>query len=133
MKWAHKVVRFSVFDGIKWTMVDSSTTIEEEWTHIATTFEGSTISLYINGKTEATKEIEGIPSINSYGFLEEKTIENISSDSEIIIGAQESSKRTFQNTMGFFSGLVDEIVILDESLEDQQIFDLCQQSQYYPI
>jgi len=114
-------------------MVDSSTTIEEEWTHIATTFEGSTISLYINGKTEATKEIEGIPSINSYGFLEEKTIENISSDSEIIIGAQESTKRTFQKSLGFFSGLVDEIVILDESLEDQQIFDLCQQSQYYSI
>ena len=133
VKWPHKVVRFSVFDGIKWTMVESLSTIEEEWTHVATTLEGSTMSLYINGNIEATKEIEGIPTMNSYGFLEEKTIENISSDSEIIIGAQESSKRTFQNTMGFFSGLVDEIVILDESLEDQQIFDLCQQSQYYPI
>ena len=133
IKWPHKVVRFSVFDGIKWTMVESLSTIEEEWTHVATTLEGSTMSLYINGNIEATKEIEGIPTMNSYGFLEEKTIENISSDSEIIIGAQESSKRTFQNTMGFFSGLVDEIVILDESLEDQQIFDLCQQSQYYPI
>ena len=133
IKWPHKVVRFSVFDGIKWTMVESLSTIEEEWTHVATTLEGSTMSLYINGNIEATKEIEGIPTMNSYGFLEEKTIENISSDSEIIIGAQESSKRTFQNSMGFFSGLVDEIVILDESLEDQQIFDLCQQSQYYPI
>ncbi len=133
IKWPHKVVRFSVFDGIKWTMIESLSTIEEEWTHVATTLEGSTMSLYINGNIEATKEIEGIPTMNSYGFLEKKTIENISSDSEIIIGAQESSKRTFQNTMGFFSGLVDEIVILDESLEDQQIFDLCQQSQYYPI
>ncbi len=133
IKWPQKVVRFSVFDGIKWTMVESLSTIEEEWTHVATTLEGSTMSLYINGNIEATKEIEGIPTMNSYGFLEEKTIENISSDSEIIIGAQESSKRTFQNTMGFFSGLVDEIVILDESLDDQQIFDLCQQSQYYPI
>ncbi len=97
MKWTHKVVRFSVFDGIKWTMVESLSTIEEEWTHVTTTLEGSTISLYINGKIEATKEIEGSPSINSYGFLEEKTIENISSDSEIIIGAQESTKRTSKN------------------------------------
>ncbi len=131
IKWPHKLVRFSVFDGIKWTMVESSSTIEEEWTHIAATLEGSTMSLYINGNIEATTEIEGIPTINSYGFLEEKTIDNISSDSEIIIGAQQSTKRVFQKSLGFFSGLVDEIVILDESLEDQQIFVLCQQSQYY--
>jgi len=133
IKWPQKLVRFSVFDGIKWTMVESSSTIEEEWTHIATTLDGSTMSLYINGNLEATKEIEGIPTMNSYGFLEEKTIDNISSDSEIIIGAQQSNKRDFQKSLGFFSGLVDEIVILDESLEDQQIFDLCQQSQYYSI
>jgi len=131
IKWPHKIVRFSVFDGIKWTMVESSSTIEEEWTHIAATLEGSTMSLYINGNIEATTEIQGIPTINSYGFLEEKTIDNISSDSEIIIGAQQSTKRVFQKSLGFFSGLVDEIVILDESLEDQQIFVLCQQSQYY--
>jgi len=92
-------------------MVESSSTIEEEWTHIAATLEGSTMSLYINGNIEATTEIQGIPTINSYGFLEEKTIDNISSDSEIIIGAQQSNKRDFQKSLGFFSGLVDEIVI----------------------
>jgi len=133
IKWPHKLVRFSVFDGIKWTMIQSTSTIEEEWTHIAATLDGSTISLYINGNIEATTEIEGIPTMNSYGYLEEKTIDNISSDSEIIIGAQESHKRDFKNFLGFFSGMVDEIVILDESLEEQQIFDLCQQSEYYPI
>jgi len=133
IKWPHKVVRFSVFDGIKWTMVESSSTIEEEWTHIATTLDGSTISLYINGNIEATKEIEGIPTLNSRGYLEVKSFESISSDSEILIGAQQSTKRSVEKSMSFFSGLVDEVVIQDESLEDQQIFDLCKQSQYYSI
>ena len=35
--------------------------------------------------------------------------------------------------MGFFSGLVDEVVIEDESLAEGQIDELCQQSEHFSI
>ena len=133
VKWPEKIVRFSIFDGIKWTMIQSTSTVEEEWTHIAATLDDSTISLYINGKPESTKKIEGIPTLNSRGYLEVKSFESISSDSEILIGAQLSSKRGIEKSMGFFSGLVDEVVIEDESLAEEQIDELCQQSEHFSI
>ncbi len=133
VKWPEKIVRFSIFDGIKWTIIESTSTVEEEWTHIAATLDDSSISLYINGKIEATKKIEGIPTLNSRGYLEVKSFESISSDSEIIIGAQLSSKRGIDKSMGFFSGLVDEVVIEDESLAEEQIDELCQQSEHFSI
>jgi len=133
VKWPEKIVRFSIFDGIKWTIIESTSTVEEEWTHIAATLDDSTISLYINGKIEATKKIEGIPTLNSRGYLEVKSFESISSDSEIIIGAQLSSKRGIDKSMGFFSGLVDEVVIEDESLAEEQIDELCQQSEHFSL
>lgn len=130
-KLSQQIARFSVFDGIKWTMVESVSPIQEEWTHIAATLDGSSISIYINGNLEATKQIAGIPYMNSYGFVDTKPIENISSDSEILIGAQQTTKRGALKSMGFFAGSVDEVVIENKLLEDQQIIELCQQSQYY--
>ena len=69
--------------------------------------------------------------MNSYGFVEAQPLENISSESEILIGAQLSTMRGDHKTMGFFSGLVDEVIIENELLGEQQITELCHQSQYY--
>jgi len=70
-----KVAKFSIFDGFKWTIIHSYSTIKEDWTHIAAKLDGQTISLYINGNLETTKQIEGIPTLNSYGFFEPGPIE----------------------------------------------------------
>ena len=129
--WPKQVVRFSVFDGIKWTMIESSTTIQEEWTHVAVTIDGSSLNLYINGELEGTKEIQRIPGISKNGFVSVKSLENISSDDQILIGAQQSTDRGLFKTMGFFSGQLDEIVIEDELFDEQKIHDLCHQSPYY--
>jgi len=125
------ILRFSVFDGIKWTMLESSSSIDEKWTHVAVTLDGSSISLFIDGKLEATKQIQGIPGINSYGFVSLQGVENISSEKAILIGAQESTKRGEFKQKGFFSGQIDEVVIEDELFDEQKIQDLCQESQYY--
>ena len=125
------ILRFSVFDGIKWTMLESSSSIDEKWTHVAVTLDGPSISLFIDGKLEATKQIQGIPSMNSYGFVSLHEVENISSEKTILIGAQESTKRGELKQKGFFSGQIDEVVIEDELFDEQKIQDLCQESQYY--
>ena len=126
----HKV-RFSVFDGIKWTMLESSSTIDEKWTHVAVTLDGASLSLFIDGKLESTKQIQGIPGMNSYGFVSLQEVENISSEKTIMIGAQESTKRGNIYQKGFFSGQIDEVIIEADLFDEQKIQELCQQSQYY--
>ena len=49
------VAKFAVFDGIKWNEVKSVSEIPEAWTHLTATFDGSSISIYINGEQEASK------------------------------------------------------------------------------
>lgn len=129
--WPKQVVRFSVFDGIKWTMIESSSTIQEKWTHVAVTIDGSSLNLYINGELEGSKQIQKIPGISKNGFVSVQSLENISSDDQILIGAQQSTDRGLFKTMGFFSGQLDEIVIEDELFDEQKIHDLCHQSPYY--
>jgi len=125
------IAKFSVFDGIKWTVVESTSTISEEWTHIAVTLDVSSINIYVNGKLEGTKQIDGIPTLNRYGYLEPSTIETISSEYEILIGAQQIIKRSEVNYQSFFSGLIDEVEINYELLDEQQLSELRHQSEYY--
>ena len=125
------IVRFSVFDGIKWTMLESSSTVHEKWTHVAVTLDGVSLSLFIDGKLESTKQIQGIPGMNSYGFVSLQEVENISSEKTILIGAQESTKRGELKQKGFFSGQIDEVIIEADLFDEQKIQELCQKSQYY--
>ncbi len=126
-----KIVRFSIFDGVKWTMIESSSAVDEQWTHISTKFDENVLSLYINGNLEAAKQMEGIPTLNSYGFLEPQPIEKIYSESLIFYGAQRTIKNSDVSTHGFFSGSIDEIVIADNGIAYKEILELCNQSQYF--
>jgi len=126
-----KTVRFSVFDGFKWTTIESSSTIEEEWTHIAAKFDGHVISLLVNGNLESAIQLEGIPTLNSYGYVEPQPIEAIHSESVILYGAQQTTKNGDISTKGFFSGSIDEIVVDDHGFGYKEILDLCEKSQYF--
>ena len=125
------LLRFSVFDGIKWTMLESSSTIDEKWTHVAVTLDENTLSMFIDGKLEDTKQIQGIPGMNSYGFVSLQDVDSISSEKTIMIGAQESTKRGDLKQKGFFAGQIDEVIIEDELFDEQKIQDLCEESQYF--
>ena len=127
------VVRFSVFDGIKWTQLESSSKIAEKWTHIAVTLDEGSLSLFIDGKLESTKQIQGIPGMNSYGYVSLQDVENISSEKTIMIGAQESTKRGEIKQKGFFSGQIDEVIIKAELFDEQKIQELCEESQYFSV
>ena len=43
------IAKFAVFDGIKWHAVETVTQIGNDWSHIAATFNGATLSIYTNG------------------------------------------------------------------------------------
>jgi len=130
VKTPENIVKFSVFNGFQWTTIESYSVIEEEWSHVAAKLDGQTISLYLNGNLEGTKQIEGIPILNSYGYVELGPIDGISSDSPILFGAQQTSRTSDVSTNGFFSGQMDEIIIDNHSLTDQEIVELCENSHY---
>ena len=131
VKTPENIVKFSVFNGFKWTTIESHSIIEEEWSHVAAKLDGQTISLYLNGNLEAKKQIEEIPILNSYGYVELGPMKGISSDSAILFGAQQKSRTGDVSTYGFFSGQIDEIVIDNHSFADNEIIELCKKSPYF--
>jgi len=130
-KTPEKIVRFSVFDGMKWTTIESSSTVDEEWTHIAAKFDENVISLLVNGNLESAIQLEGVPTMNSYGFIEPQPIEALHSESVILYGAHQTTKKGDVSTSGFFSGSIDEIVVNDQGFGYKEILDLCEKSQYF--
>jgi len=131
VKTPENIVKFSVFNGFKWTTIESYSIVGEEWSHVAAKLDGQTISLYLNGNLQATKQIEEIPILNSYGYVELGPIDGISSDSAILFGAQQTSRTDDVSTYGFFSGQIDEIVIDNHSFADNEIVELCKESPYF--
>ena len=133
VKTPENIVKFSVFNGFKWTTIESHSVVGEEWSHVAAKLDGQTISLYLNGNLEATKQIEKIPILNSYGYVEFVQIDGISYDSAIFFGAQQTSRTGDVSTYGFFSGQIDEIVIDNHSFADNEIVELCENSHYFSV
>jgi len=124
----YKIAKFSVFDGIKWTTIESTTQIGEEWTHLAATFDGSSIGIYVNGNLESTLPITGIPSLTVNGQLELTPVDSISSDSDIVIGAYLSEKSGHSETSNQFSGSVGDVHLYDSLLEPAQISEIYNQN-----
>ncbi len=121
-----RVVVFSVFDGITWHSVNSTVQIPEEWTQIVGTFNGKQIGIYVNGNKESTSAISGVPTISVNGKLETKTVNTISSNADIVIGAYLNSVRG--NPYNLFSGSLEDAKIYDSLLSDSQISELYHQN-----
>ena len=112
--------KFSVFDGISWNVVESSIEIKEEWTHMAATFNGTQIKIFINGTLSGSEILPGqIALVN--GSLTASNIESISSESDILIGGYLSSRTGNGTVSNEFSGQIDNISIFDEKLTEEQI------------
>ncbi|MDE1829658.1 MAG: hypothetical protein KGI25_04985 [Thaumarchaeota archaeon] len=120
-----KLAEFSIFDGIQWHTIDSKTSIPQSWTHLAATFNGSAIALYVNGTQESTLPVNTI-GITSFGELRTKTVQNLQSDASVLIGAQESRKGNTITVKNLFGGQVDEVNVYNILLaptEIQQIYN----------
>jgi len=119
-----KIVKFSIFDGIKWTTVESSSTINEEWTNIAATFNGESIMIYVNGELEGTQQVTGIPILSVNGKLKTVSVDGISSDSDIVIGAYLNTNRGETKIQNQFSGYIDDVLLFDTVIDQTQIYEI---------
>ncbi len=97
-----KIAKFSVFDGIKWTTVESKSIVDEKWTFLAATFEGDSISIGVNGEKEGTEQVSDIPALYE-GKLVTTTVENLSSEEDIVIGAYTNTQRDSSKPHNKFS------------------------------
>lgn len=115
---ATKHAVFSVFDGIKWTTVQSTDMIPENWTYLVATYNGTSIGIYVNGILENTIEITGIPVLVD-GELVTRTDQNLTSDANVTIGAYYDKTR--HNAQDLFSGEISDVKLYDIALSQAQI------------
>ncbi len=118
---------FSIFDGIKWNTIESNNTIPEEWTHLAVTYNSTSIGIYVNGTLESTSNLSGIPTFLVNGQLVNKTVENLTSNSGIIIGAYGNS--VHKSTSNLFSGSLQGITLYPSAFNATQISRLYHDNQ----
>ena len=123
-----KIAKFAVFDGIKWTTVESTSTIPEgSWSHLTARFNKTSIEIYVNGTMEASESHNGVPFVNEKGQIELKTLEEITSYSDIVIGASITPDMK-SSAFNMFSGLIDGVQLFDYQLEPADVANLFQET-----
>jgi len=123
-----QTAKFSVFNGIKWTTIESDSIIPEQWTFLSATFDGETISIYVNAAKESTKEVFGLPILSISGKLETTAVDSITSEGDIVIGAAITTKNANSTPSNQFSGEIDDVLLYDYVLDDEQILAMYEQS-----
>ena len=118
---ATQIAKFSVFNGIKWYTVESATQIPQQWTHLASTFNGTAICIYVNEKMESCSPIPET-FIVVRGDLTTTKLNNLTSDSDIVIGAYVNPVR--ENVSNQFNGLVDSVKLYDTPLQPPQVAEI---------
>ncbi|MGE5362661.1 MAG: LamG-like jellyroll fold domain-containing protein [Bacteroidota bacterium] len=100
--------QFYVGDGsASWTSVSSASTVSNNtWTHIAGTFDGTALKLYVNGKLSGSTDVAGTYKPNTSNVLR--------------IG---SSGDTFESPAYYMNGAVDEVRIWNKVRTAQEISD----------
>ncbi|WP_160289370.1 LamG-like jellyroll fold domain-containing protein [Nitrosopumilus adriaticus] len=121
---SNNIAKFSIFDGIKWTQVESISEIPQEWTYLTAAFSNNSISIYVNGEFEAKNHVAGVPTISLDGKLESVDVESISSENDIVIGAYISTKNNLGTPNSMFSGMIDDVGLFDFVLSETQIIQL---------
>jgi hypothetical protein len=115
------IATFSIFDGIKWTYVESTSTISEQWTHISATFDGKSIKIYINGKLDAVTELANPITISVNGTLVKTHEDTIYSNQDIVIGARVSTNDGSPQLQNKFSGEINDISVNNSIFDEQKL------------
>jgi hypothetical protein len=116
---------FSVYDGIKWHIVESKTAISEEWTHITATYSNEQIKIFVNGAQEGSINIDGDYSLtHQYGESSQNSYDYLSLQFDLVVGAFNPNSRDQGSLKNHFSGLIDDITLYDKSLSSSHIFTL---------
>ena len=110
----YRIAKFSIFDGIKWTTVQSSITIpDDSWTHLVARFNKTAIQIYVNGTLQNTVSHNGVPYVSEKGQIEIKTLPEITSYYDIVIGASVTPNMA-SDAYNMFSGLIDGVQLYDQ-------------------
>jgi len=88
-----------VSGGKRYTTPKKDRLQKRKWTHLAATYDGATLKLYVNGELASSKSMSGPIDL---------------SDRQLRIGAKSDSKKTFQ-------GRMDEVRIYDRALSPAEI------------
>ena len=101
--------------------VESNSTIpDDSWTHLTARFNKTAIELYVNGTLEASATHDGVPYVSERGQIELKTLQEITSYSDIVIGATITPDMA-QSSYNMFSGLIDGVQLFDHQLEPEDV------------
>src|SRR3989337_2109382 len=119
-----QVATFSIFDGIQWHSVETSTTLGESWSHLAATFNGTKLSVYTNGTLSNEKSTINTITLTTDGQFESKIPGLISSSSDIVVGASLDNSRSVDDVSKKFSGEIYDVNIFDVYLTAAQIAEL---------
>lgn len=120
----YHVATFSIFDGMRWNDVESKSAIPEEWTHLAATFDGSSIGLYVDGNLESTYSLPGVTTVSTQGQISTEPVESLNSQALIAIGASVDSTRGVIVDTLHYSGLINGVGMYGTVLDDSQIRDI---------
>jgi len=122
LSYPKKTAQFGTFDGITWTAVKSKSTLPESWFHIAAVYEGDSLSLFVNGKSEGTAKIKAIRMVDSDGRTVEKIIDKLTSKGDLSIGTYLStSLQEGEKYKNRFNGKIDDVQILSIALNATEI------------
>ncbi|MEK0343540.1 MAG: LamG-like jellyroll fold domain-containing protein, partial [Nitrosopumilus sp.] len=120
-----KIATFAVFDGIKWHEVESTSQIDEKWTHLAATFSNNFIQIYVDGVLENTLSLDEEMSITyEYGVMTQLSFDYISSESDVLIGAFAPIKKGMTEIQNYFYGSIDAVGLYDVTLTPLGISEL---------
>jgi hypothetical protein len=97
-------VEFSVFDGMKWIKTRSQNSIFDDWTNITATYDGRSLTIYINGKLDVSYNLQKEIRYFAYGKevvrVEDIQFKHPIFSSDILIGGTQSSNGVIRSFMG---------------------------------
>jgi hypothetical protein len=114
---AHRLRAGGFFGGCQgrpyWTYLDTATAVPlQTWTHVASTYDGTTLSIYLNGVLSVSTAEGRLPCTTNHRLL--------------IIGAKKPAEHV--PAEAFFSGILDEVRIYARALGQGEIREVMQAS-----
>ena len=101
----------------------TSTIPDDSWTHLTARFNKTGIELYVNGTLQGAVTHEGVLFVSEKGQIELKTLNEITSYYDIVIGATLTAN-TDSRPYNMFSGMIDGVQLFDSKLEPDDVMNL---------
>jgi len=128
-----KIATFKVYDGIKWYTVQSTSQIDEKWTHLSATFSNNFIRIYVDGVLENILSVDPVYVTYEYGVMTQGTFDYISSESNVLIGAFSPIKKNNPEIKNYFYGTIDAISLYDVALTTSQVSKLYEDNRMFDL